>query len=88
MARYKDSNADFYGAYQVARLIVDAGGDSGITRTLGTTASRSVVPGGLMNAKKKSAIFKQALSEWRDGLMRKGQSSVKQLWLPAIPKQR
>ena len=29
MERYKDSNADFYGAYQVARLIVDAGGGSG-----------------------------------------------------------
>ena len=28
MERYKDSNADFYGAYQVARIIVDAGGGS------------------------------------------------------------
>ena len=26
MARYQTSNADFYGAYQVARIIVDAGG--------------------------------------------------------------
>ena len=29
MERYKDSNTDFCGAYQVARLIVDAGGGSG-----------------------------------------------------------
>jgi hypothetical protein len=29
MERYKDSNADFYRAYQSARIIVDAGGGSG-----------------------------------------------------------
>ena len=29
MERYKGSNADFYAAYQVARLIVDAGGGAG-----------------------------------------------------------
>jgi len=29
MERYQTSNADFYGAYQVARIIVDAGGGSG-----------------------------------------------------------
>jgi hypothetical protein len=29
MERYKTSNADFYGAYQLARLIVDPGGSSG-----------------------------------------------------------
>ena len=28
MERYQTSNADFYGAYQVARIIVDAGGGS------------------------------------------------------------
>jgi len=33
MQRYKDSNADFYGAYQVARIIVDAGGGAGGTPT-------------------------------------------------------
>jgi len=33
MERYKDSNADFYGAYQVARIIVDAGGGAGGTPT-------------------------------------------------------
>ena len=29
MERYKTSNTDFYGAYWVARVIVDAGGGSG-----------------------------------------------------------
>jgi hypothetical protein len=33
MERYKDSNADFYGAYQVARIIVDAGGGPGTSPT-------------------------------------------------------
>lgn len=33
MERYKTSNADFYGAYQVARVIVDAGGGSGTPPT-------------------------------------------------------
>lgn len=33
MERYQDSNADFYGAYQVARLIVDAGGGAGTPPT-------------------------------------------------------
>ena len=33
MERYKDSNADFYGAYQVARIIVDAGGGPGTPPT-------------------------------------------------------
>jgi hypothetical protein len=28
MERYQTGNADFYGAYQVARIIVDAGGGS------------------------------------------------------------
>ena len=28
MERYQTSNADFYGAYQVARIIVDSGGGS------------------------------------------------------------
>ena len=31
MERYQTSNADFYGAYQVARLIVDAGGGTSTT---------------------------------------------------------
>lgn len=31
MERYQTSNSDFYGAYQVARLIVDAGGGAGGT---------------------------------------------------------
>jgi hypothetical protein len=33
MERYKTSNADFYGAYWVARVIVDAGGGSGTPPT-------------------------------------------------------
>jgi len=33
MERYKTANADFYGAYQVARVIVDAGGGSGNSDT-------------------------------------------------------
>jgi hypothetical protein len=33
MERYKDSNPDFYGAYQVARIIVDTGGGSGTPPT-------------------------------------------------------
>ena len=33
MQRYQTSNPDFYGAYQVARIIVDAGGGSGTPPT-------------------------------------------------------
>jgi hypothetical protein len=33
MERYQTSNPDFYGAYQVARIIVDAGGGSGTPPT-------------------------------------------------------
>jgi hypothetical protein len=33
MERYKDSDVDFYGAYQVARIIVDAGGGPGTPPT-------------------------------------------------------
>ena len=52
MERYKDSNADFYGAYQVARLIVDAGGGgSGDTPTPATataaTTAKPAAPTGL-----------------------------------------
>jgi hypothetical protein len=33
MERFKASNPDFYSAYQVARVIVDAGGGSGAPPT-------------------------------------------------------
>lgn len=39
MERYKDSNADFYGAYQVARIIVDTGGGSGTPPAPATPAA-------------------------------------------------
>jgi hypothetical protein len=44
MERYKDSNADFYGAYQVARLIVDAGGGRGNGGTPPPTPTATQTP--------------------------------------------
>jgi hypothetical protein len=39
MERYRDSNADFYGAYKVARIIVDAGGGNGNGSTPSATSA-------------------------------------------------
>ncbi len=44
MERYKDTNPDFYGAYQVARIIVDAGGGSGSTNTPPTPPTPPATP--------------------------------------------
>ena len=44
MERYQSSNPDFYGAYQVARIIVDAGGSNGNGDTPTTTSTATAQP--------------------------------------------